>query len=27
LGKSREARALMHSHIKSTRADLNGRLR
>jgi DNA-binding GntR family transcriptional regulator len=27
LGKSKEARALMHSHIKSTRADLNGRLR
>jgi DNA-binding GntR family transcriptional regulator len=24
LGKSREARALMHSHIKSTRADLHG---
>jgi DNA-binding GntR family transcriptional regulator len=27
LGKSKEARALMHSHIKSTRTDLNGRLR
>ncbi|HEY0802496.1 MAG TPA: GntR family transcriptional regulator [Steroidobacteraceae bacterium] len=27
LGKSKEARALIHSHIKSTRADLNGRLR
>jgi DNA-binding GntR family transcriptional regulator len=26
-GKSREARALMHSHIKSTRDDLQGRLR
>ena len=24
LGKSQEARALMHSHIKSTRADLHG---
>jgi DNA-binding GntR family transcriptional regulator len=24
LGKSKEARALMHSHIKSTRADLHG---
>jgi DNA-binding GntR family transcriptional regulator len=27
LGKSKEARALMHSHIKSTRTDLNGRRR
>jgi DNA-binding GntR family transcriptional regulator len=27
LGKSKEARALMHSHITSTRTDLNGRLR
>jgi DNA-binding GntR family transcriptional regulator len=27
LGKSKEARALMHSHIKSTREDLKGRLR
>jgi DNA-binding GntR family transcriptional regulator len=27
LGKSQEARALMHSHIKSTREDLKGRLR
>jgi DNA-binding GntR family transcriptional regulator len=27
LGKSKEARALIHSHIKSTRADLNERLR
>jgi DNA-binding GntR family transcriptional regulator len=26
-GKSKEARALMHSHIKSTREDLKGRLR
>jgi DNA-binding GntR family transcriptional regulator len=26
-GKSQEARALMHSHIKSTREDLKGRLR
>jgi DNA-binding GntR family transcriptional regulator len=26
-GKSREARALMHAHIKSTRDDLKGRLR
>ncbi|HEV7358294.1 MAG TPA: GntR family transcriptional regulator [Steroidobacteraceae bacterium] len=26
-GKSREARALMHEHIKSTRDDLKGRLR
>ena len=26
-GKSREARALMHSHIESTRADLEERLR
>jgi DNA-binding GntR family transcriptional regulator len=27
LGKSQEARALMHSHIESTREDLKGRLR
>jgi DNA-binding GntR family transcriptional regulator len=27
LGKSKETRALMHSHIKSTREDLNDRLR
>jgi DNA-binding GntR family transcriptional regulator len=27
LGRSKEARALMHSHIKSTREDLKGRLR
>jgi DNA-binding GntR family transcriptional regulator len=27
LGKSKEARALMHLHIKSTREDLKGRLR
>jgi DNA-binding GntR family transcriptional regulator len=27
LGKSKEARALIHTHIKSTFADLNGRLR
>jgi DNA-binding GntR family transcriptional regulator len=27
LGKSQEARALIHSHIKSTREDLKGRLR
>jgi DNA-binding GntR family transcriptional regulator len=27
LGKSKQARVLMHSHIKSTRQDLNGRLR
>jgi DNA-binding GntR family transcriptional regulator len=26
-GKSKEARVLMHSHIKSTREDLGGRLR